>query len=420
METKAERATYIVPGMNLAYLLEQIAKLNKRCTKLGIPEITVTTEHDHTLHLYRNPLNDFKCWLAEVDIPTKVCGMVAVGQVREMWEVTITGTAPKYAGWRFIATLEPLAAAGTETLNLVMTVPGEKCPVAFMRAEHVGRCDHCNAKRMRKQTFVVQHDDGTFKAVGRQCIKDFLGHEDPNRLAAWAELLIELGGMAAGSQDEGWLGGGRQEPAWDLEFYLGWVAGVIRTQGWTSRTKVKENGGGATVDTVNWILNPPVKFTDAKEEKEWRELRDACTPTAGDLAEAAEALTWALELDIEKLLTAGSADNYLANVAALARARVVGRKTCGLGGSIVAAAAKARDRAKQAAQAAQKPASVHVGTVGVRAVYRVRCERIIPIEGQYGITYITKMTAWDEGRGAYANDMVWFASSKNIMAAHKP
>ncbi len=428
MDTKTERAVYTIPDTNHAYLMAQITKLNKRCAKLGIPAIGTTSELDHTRHEYRlysaTADKDFFRWFAEVDLHTVPTGATATGKVMEMFEVTITGTAPKYAGWRFIATLEPLPGADdkTETLNLIMTVPGEKCPVSYMAAAHVGRCDHCNAKRVRKQTFVVQHDDGTFKAVGRQCIKDFLGHDDPNKLAAWAELLIELGGMAAGACDDDWLGGmgGNAESRYDLEFYLGWVAGVVRHLGWMSRSRAKAifKPGEATVDHVNYILSPPVKMDD-KERREYEALKAECTPTDNDKTTAAVALEWALGLDIEALMAAGGADNYLANVAALARARTVTRKTCGLGGSIVAAYARACQKELNEKQLANRPASVHVGTVKARAVYRVRCDRVIPHESDFGCTYITRMTIWDDTRAVYANDAVWFASSNHDMAEGK-
>lgn len=415
--TKVTKAVYIVPDTNLNTLLEQIAKLNKRCTKLDIPPITVATEVDHLRYEY---LIKSHCvlWFAEVDLHKVPSNAKATGRVMTMHEVEITGTAPKYDGWRFIATLEPLAGGEhTEIVNLCMTVPGEKCPTSYMKSEHVGRCDHCNAKRNRKQTFVVQHDDGTFKAVGRQCIKDFLGHTDPQKLAAWAGMLMELGSMATGAEGEEWLGGGSAKPSYDLGFYLSWVAGVVRNKGWVSRTKAKETyGTQATVDLTNYILNPG-KLYNAEEQREWEALRDACTPTDADKEQASEAVEWSLGLDIEKLMESKSGgDNYLANVAALARARVINEKTCGLGGSIIAAYARAKEKVRQATV---KPESKHICSVGTRCALRVRCERTITKDSAYGITWITKLVAWDLEKAAYANDVTWFATTDHCMTDGK-
>lgn len=418
-----KKAIYCVPEQNIAHLMAQVTRLNKRCTKLGIPLITISYKHDYNIVQYRYaPMGQYSETVQWFDENEVRVGWVPTGKVRAMLAVKVDGAAPKYAGWRFLATLEPLATEGKETLNLVMAVPGEKCPTEYMKPEHVGVCGHCKAKRLRKQTFVVQHDDGRCMAVGRQCIKDFLGHQDPNKLAAWAELLIELGSIGSGSEDEEWLGGGhREEPAWDLEYYLAQVAAVTREFGWMSRTRAKQqfHPTAATVDTVNEILNPPVKFYTDKDRRDWEILCERCKPTDADKAEAVAGLEWALGLDIEKLLAAGGADNYLANVAAIARARVVRLKTCGLGGSILAAAARAKGEAEKAAVAASKPPSQPVGTVGVRAEYRVRCDRVIPREGDFGCTYITRLSVWDETHKVYAYDMVWFASTNHGMVEGK-
>lgn len=424
-DTKTERAYYSVPGCNLHYLLERIEKLNKRCVRLGIPEIEVAVELDYVARRFAGSQGGF--WVAEVDLEAYrakrgAYGAGETGEVMEWHEVAITGAAPCYAGWRFVATLEPLPVDGGETYNLVMAVPGEECPTSYMKPEAVGRCDHCNLKRNRKQTFVVQHDDGTFKAVGRSCIKDFLGHEDPNKLATWAELLAELGSMGTAAEDGEWLGGGggREAPCYDLEFYLGWVAGAIRNYGWVSKGRAYHDDTlAATVGLVDLILNPP-RFTGkfaAQERAEWKAMKEACTPTEADTELAGEAVAWALELDIEALMEGGG-DSYLANVAAVARSRVVRDKTAGLAGSIVAAYSRAKAKAIKEAEKKErqkKLPSKHIGTPKERLELRVRIERVIPHEGSYGLTLITGMMAWDDEREAYCNELTWFATTTHGM-----
>lgn len=425
--TKVERAYYSVPACNLPYLLERIEKLNKRCARLGIPAIEVTYEVDYIAHRFK--VIGGRVWVPEVQLEAyrerakDLPDYQETGEVMEWYEVAVRGTAPKYDGWRFVATLEPLAQAGADTINLIMTVPGERCPTHYMKPEAVGRCDHCKAYRNRKQTFVVLHDDGTYRAVGRQCLKDFLGHKDPNTLARWAEMLAELGSIGTGSENEDWMGmgGWSTEPAYDLEYYLGWVAGAVRAKGWVSRGRARNdpNGPQATADRVAYILRPPL-FTGkdgALRRAEWEALKEAYTPTDDDKALAAEAVEWALELDIEALMAEGD-DSYLANVAAVARARVVTGKTEGLAASIVAAWARAKDKMlNEAARKARQAAlpSEHVGAPKERMDLRVRVERIIPNEGLYGLTLITKLLVWDEARGAYANEAVWFATTEHKM-----
>ncbi|RKX63437.1 MAG: hypothetical protein DRP42_07620 [Tenericutes bacterium] len=375
---------------------------------------------------YRCHYGHASMWVPEVDLEAALAkGATTTGQVQAWHEVAITGAAPCYDGWKFVATLEPLPVGDGKAYNLLMTVPGEACPTSYMKPEAVGRCDHCNLKRNRKQTFVVQHTDGTFKAVGRSCIKDFLGHDDPNKLATWAEMLAELGSLAGSAEDEGWMGGGQQaEPTYDLEFYLGWVSGAIGQHGWVSRGKAAlDHNAAATVDVVNWLLDPP-KFVGkyaAQDKAEWEADKAACTPTGADLELATEATAWALDLDIEALMEKDG-EGYLANVAAVARSQQVNARTAGLAGSIVQAYSSAKGRAIKAAEAkARKEAlpSKHLGTPKERLELRVRIERVVAYEGTYGTTLITGMLAWDEERQAYANAVTWFCTTNHAMKENK-
>ena len=409
METQTQKAFYSVPGCNLATLLDRIEKLNKRCRKLGIPEIKATTEVDYTAHLYKNvKRNDATRWVPEVDLPTCETPWEPTGRVMDWHEVAIVGASPKLDGWRFIATLEPLAADDQTTMNLVMTVPGEDCPPTYMGAGFVGVCDHCQKTRNRKQTFVVQHEDGSHKVVGRSCIKDFLGHADPNHLASWAELLVALDGVAASAEEEGWLGGHYEAPRYDLEYYLGWIAGVTRNHGWVSRGRARQDWElCATVDRVNYLLKPP-QFRETQDRIEWEAEVEKCKPTDVDKAAATDALEWGRSLDIDKLMEGDN--SYLANVALVVKAGVATEKTYGLAGSIIAAYCRAKDKEIKIAEKAALPPSVHIGTVKERLDIKVRCERIIPRDGHYGTTYITKLLAWNNTHGSYADAVVWFAS----------
>lgn len=426
-ETTIEEAIYSVPGRNLPTLLERIEKLNKRCRKLGITEIAVDTAVEYTAHRFKHTGHGGKRWVkpGELEKAREEAAKARewnqvhyreTGVVMDWHTVRVQGTAPKYAGWKFIATLEPLPTDDGTTLNLVMTVPGETCPTTYMRPEAVGVCDHCKAKRRRKQTFVVRHDDGRTLAVGRNCIKDFLGHADPQRLATWAEILMELGRLGGESEDLEWSHGGSYgEPTYDAEYYLGWVAGVMRCYGWTSKTVAmqEDNTLQSTASRVDFILNPP-SFTGkyaAERRAEWEAERAKCTPTEEDKAKAAAALEWAKGLDLDALMEQDG-ESYLANVAAVARASKVTRRTAGLVASIVQAADRAAGKAAQRAARAARPASLHMGELKARGTYRVRVDKIIPRESVYGVTLITRLAAWDDARGDYLNDMVWFCTGE--------
>lgn len=139
-------------------------------------------------------------------------------------KVTVDGDKPKIAGWTFIGTLEH-----TEEGNVLRLVPDQTCPESYRTAEPF--CEHCRLQRTRKDTYVVHHDNGEFKQVGRNCLKDFLGHENPQWLAQLAEIWIKLNDLCDLAEDETWLGGGGNyitKERYDLLMYLSFVCAVIR------------------------------------------------------------------------------------------------------------------------------------------------------------------------------------------------
>ena len=193
--------TYTIPAANLAALAERIGKLNKRAAKLGVAPITYTTTHARwEEQIVRSGFEPR--WQTKGDELKPDYKLT--GRVREWLTLEVTGETPKYAGWEFIATLEPIMADGA-WVNLLLCVPGQTLPPGYRQQGSI--CDHCRTARNRKQTFVVRYEDGTFKTVGRQCLKDFLGHTDPHKLAAWAEMLCELGSLCGASESEDWGGG---------------------------------------------------------------------------------------------------------------------------------------------------------------------------------------------------------------------
>ena len=385
----SENATYLVPGVNLAALQSRIDVLNRRARRLGVAEIELSAALSHLEHCYM--LCGNKGWAREIP-----AGGKATGAVREMMAVSVTGDAPKFEGWRLIGVLEPLVTDdGVE--NLVSAVPGYAVPADYRN--RVGECDHCRTHRRRNETFVVLHDDGSTKMVGRQCLKDFLGHADPHQLAAWAEILCELDGLCRDAGDEDWLGGGCRVPdCWNLDRFLTVTAAIVRNDGWVSRTKARDcefgPGGMATVDKVLQYLSPPPSGYRSREFQGWLDEVSALLEEPQFAEQATKAAEWARNID------AGESD-YLYNCNLLVRAGYVSTKTAGIAASILAAAR--RDEERERAKVERAP-SQHVGQVKKRLAMTVTCERIFETEGMYGVTGIHRL------RDEHGNLLVWFAS----------
>ncbi len=411
-------ATYLVPECNLDRLTDRIEKLNRRARRLNVPEIAFITRPDHIRYeveqlttgqeIGGRPTN--LCWRTSIektpvaDLPPGAYlanAFTPTGRAMQWYVVEVDGAAPTLTGWTFVAVLEPVQTDDGTTLNIIQTLPGETCPESFRTA--VGRCDHCHATRKRNQTFVVRHESGAHKCVGRQCIKDFLGyHADPDSLCAIAEMLAELNSACTEAQDdEDRTGGAYRDSSYDLTRFLTLTACRIRLFGWISRTTAREAYPPkvATADAILFLLGPTPAGRDARQE--WDEMRAAHIETQEDTQTAEAAIDWTRDLPPAELETS----NYLANINVVVRTGIVGRKTAGLAASILAAHAKAQEKEINRQRDAARPESHHVGAIGERIqMLRVTCDKIIASEGNYGTTGIHKL------HDAAGNDLTWFAS----------
>jgi hypothetical protein len=127
---------------------EKVAKLNARAEKRG-----------------------FTGRLELVGERTEIKRSTAIGDVVEIvYRARIDGEAPKYNGWRLLATVDFI-----DTGLIVNTAPGvDKVDRDLVEQ---GKCDHCKQHRNRNKCYLVGSDDGKQLQVGSTCLKDFLGWE---------------------------------------------------------------------------------------------------------------------------------------------------------------------------------------------------------------------------------------------------
>lgn len=403
---------YSIPECNLAELEVRIEKLNKRAKRLGVEPISMTKTFDHakcrvnvlTVH---GTVND-RVWMTVEKLAEAITlnrwPHEDTGERMAWYNVEVEGIAPTLTDWEFVAVLEPMPTDDGEVLNLVRSLPGMECPSEYRHL--IGHCDHCNMRRNRKETFVVRHNDGNYKCVGRQCLKDFLNyHKDPHNLAEWAASLAELGSLCEAASDDEWMGGGRKPDAWDMKLFLTWTASRISKAGWLSKGKAyDENRYDATANVVLELFTPPGRTASDDTIKEWRKFKEEHTPNDKHSEEAENAIEWA------RNLTDAETENnsYLGNVNLVARTGIVTRKTAGIAASILPAHFKAMEREVEYAKRAARPESVHIGKVGERVkMMKVRIEKLIGFKGAYGFSTIHKMI--DEN----GSDLTWFASGDN-------
>lgn len=368
--------TYSIPEENLLALKELLAKLNKRANKLKVAPIEIKFLGTTTKMVKLKSGQDFE---------------------RLYHTVEVLGTTPKLAGWSFVATLNHAQNDAGEVLTLIKCAPGVELPTTFRDAEPL--CNHCNAKRNRLDTFVLQNEEGTFKQVGRNCLVDFLGGVDPQKAAASLEMLIEF--VSAFSEfDERYDVGGsyNRDRTFPLKEYLLYVAAAIRAYGWVSRKTARETDTEASAN-----IAMEVWFT-TEEKAKARFRKDRAYPEPVDAEMMEKAIEWAE--DTLHTRDSSTLNDYQYNLkVATSSARIDGRFV-GIVASLVYAYVRAmKDLEDNAALTASK----WVGEEGKRQVFAVKVIRNSPYINAFSSgTVVKAMTA--EG-----DVIMWFDSRPSAL-----
>lgn len=365
-----------IPDANLDGLKHRIAWLNNRARKLDADPI-VYKELEGTV------VRDHK-----------------KGTVTHYTFVRVVGAPIKLAGgWTFSATLEH-----TEVGNIIRAVPGAEIPVSYRNADPA--CDHCQLDRNRKDTYIVTNDANQFMQVGRTCLKDFVGHRDPARIAAWMEWIAEL----ANYIDEEFMRGNAGPTGVGADMFLGLTAASIRLWGWTSSTKARETGTGSTKSNVLYWFDeigkgrapsPDYAMHDKNGVAEYTGTGTPVATEPKDFALGRAALLWARNQSDEDMGTSG----YLYNLKIVAQLDSFLFKHTGLAASLVKAYQK---HIGDELARANAPVSQYVGEIKKRQLWTVLCTDIFDWESQYGVTHLHKFV------DAEGNVIVWRTGSHRL------
>ena len=340
--------TGFIPESRIEELKFKVAKLNKRAAKIGVAPISV----ELTGQMKRD----------ETDYP-HVC---------IMFEIILNGETPKFDGWKLLAVLQhdPNLDA-----NIVKTVPGETIPEGYRTRP--GVCDHCGYTRIRKETFVVQHDGGDVKQVGRQCVADFLGHGDPRRFVKTYEWFAE-----AAEWGHGYSGLRDDRETFSLEAFVAMTNAVIRRYGWVSSAKAYETGNTSTATEVLEQLNSTRRAYLKRDQ-----LVDSLET---DVEYAKKVILWA-----KSIVPNG---DYEHNLLTIAKQEYVIKKTWGFAASMIAAYKRAT------VPKVERKVSNHYGTVGEKVDLNLNFLRDFAYDSNWGVVHFQNFKD-DNG-----NLFVWAAS----------
>ena len=220
--------------------------------------------------------------------------------------VTILSRPPAVRGWSLAARydIDPLGM----TAAIPHAVPGVELPRRFWTLA-APVCEHCNTERDRRAVFLLAHADGRHLLVGRACLRAFLDHPDPDRVAALFESLVpdDLAGRHLfrdpGAPD---YGGGYLDGVEELA----WTAAIVDRYGWRSVAKADAEHT-ATASRLAFLMNRP----NPKLAALWEAERRACAP--------ADAHHAAARRTVELVRAAPPDSEYLVKLKAIAAAPAV-------------------------------------------------------------------------------------------------
>ena len=385
MNTDIPKDTVIheIPEWNITRLRKEINKLNKRAEKIGADTIDmVDWGIKLVVHPNHRPLVE-KGELSFEDAP----------KVR-VHQIALEGEPPKMEGYRFIGTLDHITLPGKV---VVKTVPGYSIPSQFYDADAM--CDQCNKIRRRNDTFVLHHEeDDTYTQVGRNCLRDFFGH-DPKQIANFLSALWRL--VDSFEDEEKWFEGGSSGPR-DYYFphqrILETTSAMIRTYGWTPRSSAcPDEGRVATADLVMRVMLPA--FDKYSKEEQKNLIRDMKWDNEKDKADAEESVEWLKNQDTN--------NEYLHNLNAIMEADAVPSRMFGFWCSLVAAYYRHQERLNL--NKATQKLNEWVGKEKERREFKITVVSLRYFPGNYGTVTLHKMLD-EDGR-----TLTWFANTDSGM-----
>lgn len=348
--------TFAVPAYRIAALTKRLDKLAKKANKFGTELVSYTIG---------NP------FFVDNDENTAI----------EMVNITVSGEAPKYGDYTFAAKVELM---GEE--NLVHNVAGVDLDSRFRTM--VSECDHCGHNRVRNDVFVfVDNNTGEQVAVGRTCLRDFTGCDNPQEITARATWISDAKNICE-DEEENFFGSGGAV-AIRTERLLTIAAANIRVYGWLAKSNEDiAMGKTSTATMVEMDIKPNMKHTPVVIEDK-------------DIELAKETLEY-----FKNASFFGS--EYLDNVRIILNQDYVNAKHLGLAVSGVNHII--REKTKLAENAEKAANSEYVGTVKQRGkgIELKFIKEIYLGCGAYGDQYIYTFV---EGEG---NQVTWFTSKKDF------
>lgn len=351
----------------------KVEKLNKRADKLGVGHVLLVNVERY-----------------DKEVST---GSTLYEKAVEKWvRFSIDGQKPSINGYKVIASLESVNGR-----NLIKYLMDER-ESGHDLSQYINSvtCDHCNANRKRKYTYILQEEEtGKYIQVGKTCLKDFLSY-DIQYIVAYSKINIDE--IQKEVLESGLVGDVRGV---DIIPFLSVVIESVNDIGYNNAYTHYSTG-----ERVWDIFYPRHKSHRDYDISECMEK---------NTEEAERILKWGRGLGER------DNDNYFSNLYTVACSDVVEYSRKGLVSSMVIAyrrelAGEVTKKEKKEQKEVKKPkieVSKYVGNVGDKIEVEIVVTKIMSFEGRFGVTYFIQMKD-DEG-----NTYNWYTGSKHKMEENK-
>lgn len=296
--------------------------------------------------------------------------------------IDFVGSAPKINGYTLLAELEP------HEEGIVVQPMGKPEAVEKRFWDTDMHCDHCNSNRNRSSVFVLRNDEtGDQMQVGRTCLRDFLGVDDPAYVLAQAEFERVAANMGDDVTGSGSFGG----PFYNVKEVLTIGAVFVRLHGWVSIAAVRNNENMfSTADRVSFSL------TNSDEaRKQYQEYLDNVTAADVD----------AVERLVDEVRNSVPENDYEHNLKVLLVNTEVSSRNFSTVISVLSRIFRKKGSEGQTVE--EEKVSDWVGEVGkrVRNVTVKVAAKISMGESQWGETFLVKMVTSDGAQ------LAWFTGN---------
>ena len=286
--------------------------------------------------------------------------------IEKFFDFEVIGETPQIKGYDFIAICE-----FDGEYNLIKKNPFVEVEIPE-KFKTYRECDHCNFKRNRKHTVVLRNSETEeFISVGKSCVKDFLGCDDPHNIALFLRSFDEF-------QEDSWIGFGHAS-YYEIEQILAFSNSIINKFGFVSKAKARENEWlESTAERVMFNLNPPRILTSEMK-------KDLVKVEKGDFEQAKTIIEWFKKekQDVE------SSNNYVYNLSVLMNNEYAHYKNLGLIVSLVSMYNREMDKIEY--EKTERKISEWVGKEKERREFNITVENIYTTEGYYGFVAIYSM-----------------------------